>query len=428
MAKYVIHGGKALKGDVVIPGNKNGILPVMTASLLISEPVSLTNVPAIRDVETMGEILEGLGVSVRGIGTKEIQLNAESATAKEPNQALVADLRASILLLGPLLARFGKVTLRHPGGDLIGRRSIGQHLNGLAQMGAGIHQDGLVTTVTAKRLNGKRVYLKEASVTATENLMMAATSANGETTILNAASEPHVFCLGTMLKEMGADIEGHGTNTVIVRGGAKLHGCSHWIRPDHIEAGTWAIAAAATGGNITIHGIMAEDLLPIRAVLEDMGVEFHESSCKEHRSKKGLVCLIARAKHLVSVPCIKTGLWPSFPTDLMSPIIVLATQCAGMTLAYDWMYEGRMFFVDRLIKMGAGIILADPYRVIINGPTPLVGRETSSPDIRAGIALIIASLLASGTSEIHMAELVDRGYEHVDSRLRALGADIEKIL
>lgn len=426
MAYYVINGGKPLTGEITIPGNKNAILPAMAAALLTDREVILTNVPVIRDVSTMAKIIIGLGASVKGVSTDKLIISAKNLKNNQPDPKLVADLRASVLLIGPILTRFGRVTLRHPGGDLIGRRSIGQHLDALEQMGARVQQDGLKVEITANKLIGTRVYLKESSVTATENTMMAASRAEGTTAIINAALEPHVYCLGEMLREMGVEISGHGTNTIMIAGQDKLIGCEHWVRPDHIEAGTWAIAAAATRGKILIHGVMGEDIWQIKKVFGEMGVVFELINCDKHHDQPGEVCLAAYGKDLKSTPKIQTGVWPAFPTDLMSPAIVLATQCAGMTLAHDWMYEGRMFFVDRLIKMGANIIMADPHRVIISGPTKLYGRQTSSPDIRAGVALVIASLIAVGKSEIHMAELIDRGYEHLDKRLRALGADITR--
>lgn len=425
MAHYVIDGGRPLTGEIVVPGNKNAVLPAMVASLLTAETVRLTNVPAIRDVATIGKILADLGVQINNTGDRTLELNASGALNRGPNSDLVADLRASVLLIGPMLARFGRVTIRHPGGDLIGRRSIDQHLNGLAQMGAETSQNGLVNEISGG-LHGGRVYLQEASVTATENIMMAAALIEEETVIVNAASEPHVFCLGEMLKDMGAEVKGHGTNLMKIKGRRRLKGCEHWIRPDHIEAGTWAIAAAASNGEITVHGVMEDDFWQIKEVLEKMGVIFQKAGCQVHTDRAGMICFTAKRGRLMSTEKIRAGLWPAFPTDLMSPVIVLATQCRGMTLAHDWMYEGRMFFVDRLIKMGANIIMADPHRVIINGPTKLWGRQTSSPDIRAGAALVIAALIAEGRSEIYMAELIDRGYEHLEEKLKSLGANITR--
>ncbi len=428
MSKFIIEGGRPLSGSVTVPGNKNAVLPAMAASLLTDEKVELSNVPHILDVKTMGLLLEDLGVQVEGTNTRKVRLTAKQATLKQPNEKLVADLRASVLLLGPMLSRFGKASLRHPGGDIIGRRSIDQHILALTQLGATIKRSGLMNILSAKQLKGTKIYLKEASVTATENLLMAAVMAKGKSEIVNAASEPHVVCLGKLLIKMGAKIEGLGSNQVSVTGVDRLYGCSHAIRPDYIEAGTWAVAAAATGGEIDIHCVHPDDMVPVMVVIREIGVIGEEINCREHpQNPEGLVCIRAKRGRLKGGVKLQTNVWPGFPTDLVSPTIVLATQAEGMTLAHDWMYEGRMFFVDRLIKMGANIIIADPHRVIISGPTPLYGRHTSSPDIRAGIALVIAALVARGKSEINMAELVDRGYEMLEQRLVKLGAKITRI-
>lgn len=428
MSKFVIEGGRPLRGSITVPGNKNAVLPAMAASLLTDEKIELENVPRILDVKTMGLLLEDLGVQVEGTNTRKVRLSAKQAILKQPSEKLVADLRASVLLLGPMLSRFGKAALRHPGGDIIGRRSIDQHILALTQLGATVKRSGLANILTAKQLKGARVYLKEASVTATENLLMAAVLARGKTEIVNAASEPHVVCLGKLLIKMGAKIEGLGSNQVSVDGVDRLYGCTHAVRPDYIEAGTWAIAAAATGGEIDIHCVHPEDMVPVMGVIREIGVIGEEINCKEHLpNPEGLVCIRAKRGRLKGGEKLQTNVWPGFPTDLMSPVIVLATQAEGMTLAHDWMYEGRMFFVDRLIKMGANIIIADPHRVIISGPTPLYGRHTSSPDIRAGIALVVAALVARGESQINMAELVDRGYEMLEQRLVKLGAKISRV-
>lgn len=429
MASFIIEGGKPLKGSITVSGNKNAVLPAMAASLLTDDEVVLENVPRISDVRTMGLLLQDLGVHVEGTSTKSVRLEAKSSVSKQPDDKLVADLRASVLLLGPLLARFGKATIRHPGGDIIGRRSVDQHLVALHAMGATVTKSGIVNSVTCKKLHGARIYLTEASVTATENIMMAGVLAEGETVVTNAAAEPHVVCLGRLLKKMGAKIEGLGTHQLNITGVSRLSGCTHVVRPDHTEMGTWAIAAAVTDGDMLIHDVHPEDLVPISAVLTAMGVAMTSVFCEQHPMTDGAerVCIRVTRGNLIALPVIRTNIWPGFPTDLMSPTIVLATQCSGTTLAHDWMYEGRMFFVDRLIKMGANIIIADPHRVIVNGPTQLFGRRSASPDIRAGVALVIAALTAKGTSIINMVELVDRGYEHIEKRLSALGASIRRI-
>lgn len=426
MSRLIIEGQIPLRGEVLVPGNKNAVLPTMAATLLTDQEVILENVPRIRDVKTMGLLLQDLGVRVEGTNMRTLRLKAQDAKSCQPDEKLVADLRASILFLGPMLARFGTVTLRHPGGDIIGRRSIEQHIHGLQQLGARVKKTGIVNTLTASRLHGARIYLQEASVTATENLLMAAVLAQGTTVIMNAASEPHVVCLGSLLSKMGAHIDGLGTSMITIEGVDKLSGCTHTIRPDYMEAGTWAVAAGVTDGQITIHAVNTLDMVPIFSVLSSMGVVIERIACPVHH-EEGLECVYVTRGELAAYSRLSSNIWPGFPTDLMSPAIVLATQAKGTTLAHDWMYEGRMFFVDRLIKMGANIIIADPHRVIINGPTPLFGRKTSSPDIRAGMALVIAALAASGQSEINMVELIDRGYEHLDRRLTELGAHVSRV-
>jgi UDP-N-acetylglucosamine 1-carboxyvinyltransferase len=417
MSSFIINGGKPLVGEISVSGNKNAVLPAMAASLLTDKPIELDNVPQIRDVSTMGLLLSDLGAELEGLGSRKIKIQSRDLKPKEPDEKLVADLRASVLLLGPLLARFGKTVIRHPGGDIIGRRSIDEHLKSLEKLGVKVEREGILNKLSVKRLHGARIHLTEASVTATENIMMAAVLANGETQITNAAGEPHVQCLGKLLNCMGARIGGTGTNTINIQGVNSLSGCSHKIRTDHIEVGTWAIIAVVTGGEIKVNGVVAEDLLPMKSIFESMGVIIREFPGGATFS----------GGKLKAYPAIKTNIWPGFPTDLMSPMLVLATQCSGMTLAHDWMYEGRMFFVDKLIKMGANIIVADPHRVIVNGPTPFYPRHSSSPDIRAGVALVIASLIAKGESIIDMAEIIDRGYENLEQRLTALGANIKRI-
>lgn len=429
MTSFIIEGGKPLRGSIAVSGNKNAVLPAMAASLLTDDEVVLENVPRISDVRTMGLLLQDLGVHVEGTSTKSLRLEAKSAVSKQPDDKLVADLRASVLLLGPMLVRFGRATIRHPGGDIIGRRSIDQHLRAFQAMGATVTKSGIVNSLTAKKLHAANIYLTETSVTATENIMMAGVFAEGETVVTNAAAEPHVVCLGRLLKKMGAKIEGLGTHQLVIKGVSTLRGCRHTIRPDHTEMGTWAIATALTDGDVVIHDVHPEDLVPISAVLTAMGVAMTAVSCEQHPMTDGAerVCIRVTRGDLVALPVIRTNVWPGFPTDLMSPTIVLATQCNGTTLAHDWMYEGRMFFVDRLIKMGANIIIADPHRVIVSGPTQLFGRRSASPDIRAGVALVLAALAAKGTSTINMIELIDRGYEHIDKRLTDLGALVKRI-
>ncbi|MDZ7586991.1 MAG: UDP-N-acetylglucosamine 1-carboxyvinyltransferase, partial [Patescibacteria group bacterium] len=331
MSSFIINGGKPLTGEINVPGNKNAVLPAMAASLLTDEEVILENVPHIKDVETMGALLNDLGAKLTGLDTPVIKITANGLKPKEPDEKLVADLRASVLLLGPLLSRFGETVIRHPGGDIIGRRSIDEHLKALENLGVKIEIEGILNKLSVKKLRGADIHLTETSVTATENIMMAAVLAEGETQITNAAAEPHVQCLGILLNKMGAKIEGVGTSRINIQGVNSLGGCSHRVRTDHIEVGTWAIVAAVTGGEISVQGVIKEDLLPMKAIFEPMGIiiKEYDSSAKFSRGT------------LTAYPAVKTNIWPGFPTDLMSPMIVLATQCQGMTLAHDWMYEGR---------------------------------------------------------------------------------------
>lgn len=418
MAKFVIDGGAPLKGEIEVAANKNAVLPMMAACLLTDEDCYLDNVPGIADVETMSGILRELGALVEPLPGKRLHINCADVRSYEPPAHLVERLRASIVLMGPLLARFGRADMHHPGGDAIGTRSIATHLRALQDMG-GIFT--LEDNFYCGRVNGVsgdgRIFLDEASVTATENAMLFAAARPGTTVIRNAASEPHVANLARQLEGMGARVEGAGSNVVRVHGAGRLHGASETVWPDHIEAGTFAALAAACGGSVTIKNVVPEHLDMVLLVLRRMGVEFWLD--------EGVMEI--GPSELRAVPKIQTGVWPMFPTDLASIFIVLATQAAGMTLVHDWMYEGRMFFIDRLVQMGANVVLADPHRAVIAGVSALRGREFVSPDIRAGIALVVAGLIASGRSQIDHIELIDRGYERIDQRLRSLGAQIERV-
>lgn len=416
--KFLIEGGDALSGEISVAANKNAVLPMMAACLLTDEDCYLDNVPAIADVLTMAEILRHLGADVEFLGENRVRINCSRVDSFHPPEHLVERLRASIVLMGPLLARFGRVNMHHPGGDAIGTRSIGTHVHALERMGARFDTHGNLYLV---RMNGtppqRHIFLDEASVTATENAMLLAASLPGETIIRNAASEPHIENLALLLQSMGAAVEGAGSNVVLVQGRTSLSGASAAIWPDHIEAGTFAALAAACRGTVRIKNVVPQHLDMVLVVLERMGVDF--------RLHDGI--MEVRPAELHSVAKIQTGTWPAFPTDLASIFIVLATQARGMTLIHDWMYEGRMFFVDRLTQMGAKIVLADPHRAVISGPSALQGSELSGPDIRAGIALVMAALIANGRSEIDRIELIDRGYERIDERLRALGARIQRL-
>ncbi|MCJ7827925.1 UDP-N-acetylglucosamine 1-carboxyvinyltransferase [Patescibacteria group bacterium] len=415
---YNIKGGRSLRGEISVAGNKNAVLPIMAATLLTDQECLLTNVPLIRDVIVMGEILQDLGASVGGLGTNRLKIRAKKITKTVLDPFLVSKLRASVLLMGPLLARMGQVSMRHPGGCVIGRRSVETHLVAFQKMGAKVRDISDGYTVRMPKYRSGRVFLKESSVTATENIFMLAAGFNRETVIENAACEPHVRNLGEFLVLMGVKVQGLGSNKLLVEGLSSPKGATISIVPDQIEVGTWAIASAVTRGEVKIMGVIEADLDMILGPLSQMGVNLKMEG-------SDLIVLPSVLKVPVDFK-IQTRPWPGFPTDLMSPFVVLATQAQGTTLCHDWMYESRMFFVDKLIQMGAQIVLCDPHRALITGPAKLRGKELESPDIRAGMALVIAALCAEGESRINNANLVERGYEMVDQRLRLLGAQIER--
>ena len=418
MAKFIIKGGKPLRGKVKVSGNKNAILPIMAATVLTQEKCVIKNVPRIKDVEMMGEILKDIGAQIEGLGTHRLVIDPKNISKYTLNPELVSKLRASILLLGPLLARFGRAKMRHPGGCIIGRRAVGTHFDALLALGAETKVGEEDYESEVKRSQAANIFLDEASVTATENAMMMASLIPGTTIIDDAASEPHVEDLANFLNSMGAKIKGAGTNRIKVTGVKKLEGTTHRILPDYMDIGTFAVVAAVTKGKISIVGIREKDLLMILLYLKRMGVEFEI---------KNDVLKIFPSKLVAPKGKIQTRPWPGFPTDLMSPLIVLATQARGTTLCHDWMYESRMFFVDKLITMGANITFCDPHRVLVVGPSQLKGKELESPDIRAGMALIVAALCAEGKSVVEKIELVERGYEEIEERLRALGANIKRV-
>jgi len=424
MSKFVIRGQRALSGDITPVGNKNAALPMLAACLLTEEPVTLRNLPQINDVRVMLELLEKLGVEVSQRKNTVILCAANLKTAKlDPERC--RRVRGSILFAGPLLTRFQKVALAPPGGDVIGRRRIDTHFYGLHKLGARINSQHS-HTLTRKELIGTDILLDEASVTATENIVMAATVAKGKTTIFNAACEPHVQDLCQLLVKMGARIEGIGTNFISVHGVKKLKGATHTISPDYIEAGSYLAAAAATGGSLNVHGMSQRGVNPvIKHGFERLGVAWTVDKNTWKLPAKQTMA-VNQDLH-AAVPKLEDGTWPSFPSDLMSVAIVLATQVNGSILFFEKMFESRMYFVDRLIEMGAGIVQCDPHRVMVVGPRALQGSLLTSPDIRAGMALIIAALCAKGESTIDNAQMIDRGYENIDERLRSLGADIERI-
>jgi UDP-N-acetylglucosamine 1-carboxyvinyltransferase len=418
MTRFVIDGGLPLNGRIDVEANKNAVLPMMAACVLTDDDCYLNNVPGIADVATMTTILRELGAEVESQGDQRLRINCRNLTSFHPPAHLVERLRASIVLMGPLLARFGQANMHHPGGDAIGTRSIGTHIHALQKLGANFElKDNLYRATVHGKTSTATVFLDEASVTATENAMLFAAVRPAMTIIRNAASEPHIENLAAMLEGMGTKVQGAGSNVLYVEGSGMLKGTSAAVWPDHIEAGTFAALAAACGGEVTVCNVIPHHLDMVLMVLERMGVNFEVADGRMH----------VHPSELKAVTKIQTGVWPAFPTDLASIFIVLATQAQGMTLVHDWMYEGRMFFVDRLTQMGANIVLADPHRAVISGPSPLRGRELIGPDIRAGIALVVAALIATGRSEIEHIELIDRGYERIDERLRELGANIQRV-
>jgi UDP-N-acetylglucosamine 1-carboxyvinyltransferase len=404
-------------------GNKNAALPALTATLLADGPVTLNNVPRIRDVETMIALLVDLGAQVDWHGTNTLRVDARAARPKALDPALCARIRASILLAGPLLARFGSVTLPPPGGDVIGRRRVDTHFLALEQLGAELTV-GESYKIEGKRLTGAEIFLDEPSVTGTENALLAAVMAHGRTVLRNAAAEPHVQDVARLLIAMGASIEGIGTNVYTVEGGRPLGGCEFTIGPDHIEIASFIGLAVVTDGAITIEGVRSDDLRSTLLGFERLGVRprvdgqrLVVDSGQERRIRPDL------GGH---VPKLEDGPWPAFPADAMSIAVVTATQCEGMVLIFEKMFESRLFFVDKLIGMGARIVLCDPHRLVVSGPSQLRGGTVESPDIRAGMAMLLAALAADGTSTIHNVGQIERGYEQIDSRLRALGAEIER--
>lgn len=425
MSSFLVRGPARLSGHFQPVGNKNAALPIIAACLLAEGPVTLRNVPMIGDVESLLAILEEMGAAVDRRGGGTIRIDARNVDSPVVSAELAGAIRASILLAGPLLARFGEVTIPPPGGDVIGRRRIDTHVRGLTAIGARYKYEG-GHSFTADSLTGADVFLDEPSVTATENLIMAASKAWGTTVIQNAACEPHIQDLCHFLNSLGARITGIGSNILTIEGADSLGGGEHDIVPDHIEIGSMIVLAAVTGSEITIGGIRSGEIRPINLAWQRLGIDYHLQA-----DGSALVC--AHQNLTVSpdlggaVPKIEDGPWPSFPADLTSIAVVAATQATGSIMIHEKMFESRMFFVDRLIGMGARIVLCDPHRVMVLGPTPLHASPVASPDIRAGMALLIAALAAEGQSRIDNVEQIERGYEALDSRLTALGAQIERL-
>jgi UDP-N-acetylglucosamine 1-carboxyvinyltransferase len=421
---FVIEGGRPLTGAVRAAGNKNAALPIIAACLLTDEPVTLRNVPAIRDVETMLELVADLGADVDRLGDGEVRVHAGASIRRELDEELCRQIRASILLSGPLLAREGEAIVPPPGGDVIGRRRLDTHIHALVQLGAEV-EVGRRYEMRSTGLRGASVFLDEASVTGTENAIMAAVLARGETTIMNAASEPHVQDLCRFLVALGAEIDGIGSNVVQIRGVDRLQGGDWRICPDHIEVASFVGLGAVTEGEIVIEEAAADDLCAVWPGFERLGIQVHVDG--DRLRVPGKQELVIQDDLGAQIPKIEDGPWPAFPADLTSIALAVATQARGTVLIFEKMFENRLFFVDKLVTMGARIILCDPHRAVVSGPAQLYGERMESPDIRAGMAMLIASLCAEGQSRIGNIGQIDRGYERIDDRLRALGAGIERV-
>jgi UDP-N-acetylglucosamine 1-carboxyvinyltransferase len=424
MEKFVIQGGHKLSGEVIPSGNKNAALPLLAACLLTDEPVILHNVPEIRDVQAMRALLESLGVQTENLGNHTWKFQAKDIRPADLDPDLCKRIRASILLAGPMVARSGELQLPPPGGDVIGRRRVDTHILAIRSLGAYAEFDrsNRVFEFKAKFLTGADILMDEASVTATENAIMAAVRARGTTILRNAASEPHVQELCQFLNILGAKIENIGSNTLIINGVDRLHGGEFSIGPDYLEVVSFIGAAVLTKSSIRISQAGSEYLGMIRLVFGRLGVEWQVD---------GADIVVPAEQQLEvepdlgdAIPVISDMPWPAFPTDLMSIAIVVSTQSRGSVLFHDWMYPSRMFFTDKLVSMGAQIVLCDPHRCIVQGPTQLYGEKLESPDIRAGMALVLAALAAEGQSVIRNVGQIDRGYEKIDEKLRSLGAKI----
>ncbi|MFC1923502.1 UDP-N-acetylglucosamine 1-carboxyvinyltransferase [Chloroflexota bacterium] len=427
MEKFIIKGGYALNGEILPSGNKNAALPMLAACLLTDEPVILHNLPEIKDVEMMRMLLESLGVQIVPLNENTWQIHASQVRPADLDPDICRKIRASILLAGPMVARTGELQLPPPGGDVIGRRRVDSHILALCSLGAEAKYDRSqkAFTFSATQLSGSDILLDEASVTATENAIMAAVTASGETVLRNAASEPHIQELCHFLNILGAKIKNIGSNTLQINGVSKLHGGEYTIGPDYLEVVSYIGAAVVTKGSIRIRSAAPQHLDMIAFVFRRLGVEW---------IVEGEDIIVPEDQELTiepdlggAIPEISVMPWPAFPTDLMSIAIVVATQSKGSVLFHDWMYPSRMFFIDKLVNMGAQIVLCDPHRSIVQGPTVLYGEMMESPDIRAGMSMVLAALAAQGESVIRNAGQIDRGYESVDKKLRALGARIARV-
>ncbi len=425
MEKFVIEGGVPLSGTMYPAGNKNGALPILAASILTDEEVIVRNVPRIRDVDAMLEILAAIGVQVSWRQPNEVCLCAADARDEQIEARLAESIRASFLLAGPLLARFRRAAMPPPGGDVIGRRRLDPHLDAFRAMGATADCGREIVLSAPRGLRPTDVFMDEPSVMATENALLAAALIPGTTVIGNAACEPHVQDLARMLVKMGADIQGIGSNLITVNGAEQLHGCEHDVAPDHIEIGSFMALAGVTGGELRIKDTVPSDLRMIRLIFERVGLrsELHGNDVVVPGKQK----LVVQADVGEYKSKIQDGPWPAFPADLTSIAVALATQAEGSILVHEWMFENRLIFTDKLILMGADIVMCDPHRAIVTGPRRLRGERVESPDIRAGMAMLLAALCAEGRSEIGNIRQIDRGYERIDERLRELGARIERV-
>ena len=423
----IVEGGYPLHGEITPAGNKNSAQPMLAACLLTDQPVTLHNMPNIADVRTLLEMLRGMGVEVddTALATDHVVTLQATQVKSQPDRSLGSQVRGSILMAGPLLARTGYAVIGHPGGDSIGRRRVDTHLMALQALGAHVEvQDGQYV-MHANRLRGADIFLDEASVTGTEQAILAAVLAEGDTTICNAASEPHVQDLCHMLNGLGAHISGIGTNTLHIRGVSALHGGEHTIITDHIEVGSFIGLAAVTGGELRIRNAVPRHMRMIRLVFKKLGVCVQVDG--DDIVVPGGQDLRVEYDVHEAVPKIDDGVWPAFPSDLISIALVTATQSEGTVLIFEKMFESRLFFVDSLIRMGARIVLCDPHRAVVVGKSRLRGEEISSPDIRAGMALLQAALCARGTSTIYNVRQIDRGYEAIETRLQALGARVRRV-
>jgi UDP-N-acetylglucosamine 1-carboxyvinyltransferase len=417
MSTLVIEGAHRLRGRVDVEGNKNAALPLIAACLLTEDECVLENVPRITDVEVMCRLLLDLGAEIEGIGTTTLRIRCREITKDEPDRSLVGRLRGSVLLMGPLLARRGRALVAPPGGDFPTRRTIRTHLEALSRMGVRVSDGSGHALEAPNGLKGASYYLDEASVTGTETALLAAAAACGRTEIRHAACEPHVVELCEFLKSMGAGVEGGGSPTITVEGATRLRGAQRTLWGDYIEAGSWAVVAAITSGSVEIGGTRWEDMEVVSSILKKMNVHCEHDGTTYR----------AEPRTLINAGRITSGLWPGFPSDLISVVTVLATQAAGATLVHDWMYELRLYSLEQMSGMGADLFLCDPHRIIVTGPRQLRGKQLDSRDIRSGMALIAAALAAKGQSRVEQLEVVERGYARLVDRLETLGAQVARV-